>query len=167
MKDKPYKFCPMCGSRLESRLQYGKQRDTCPACGYIHFVDPKVAAGVLVEKDGQVLLVRRVMKPHQGEWTFPAGFVDAYETPEAAAARECLEETGLEIQITGLVTVVGGREHPSGADMVIIYRGKIAGGQLQAGDDADRASFFAYDQLPPLAFRATRVVLGVEAPERR
>jgi 8-oxo-dGTP diphosphatase len=162
LSNQPYKYCPMCGSRLSSRLQYGKQRETCPACGFIHFTDPKVAAGVLVEKDGQVLLVRRVMQPHQGEWSFPAGFMDAFEDPEQAAIRECLEETGLIARTTGLLTVVGGREHPNGADVVIIYRAEITGGQLCAGDDADQVGFFAYDRLPPLAFRATRVALGVE-----
>ena len=141
---------------------FGKPRPVCPACGFIHFSDPKVAAGVLVEDNGAVLLVRRINEPQRGLWSFPAGFIDANEDPQAAAARECLEETGLEVRINGLVNVIGGREHERGADIVIVYRAEISGGQLQAGDDADQAVFFPRASLPALAFRATRIVLGLE-----
>jgi len=157
-----YKFCPQCGTPMESRTVFGRVRAVCPACGYIHFTDPKVAAGALIEQDGKILLVRRVNEPLSGHWSFPAGFVDAYEDPAEAARRECLEETGLEVEIQELMTVIGGREHPNGADIVIVYRATITGGDLRAGDDADQVGFFAWDDLPPLAFKATRAALGLE-----
>ncbi len=162
MSEDWFRFCPHCGSRLEARQVFGKPRPVCPVCGYIHFSDPKVAAGVLVEKDGKVLLVRRVNEPQQGLWSIPAGFIDAYEDPAGAARRECLEETGLEVTITGLDRVIGGREHKHGADIVIVYRAVITGGELAPGDDADQVAFFARGELPPLAFRATRLALGLE-----
>ncbi len=162
MSQDPFRFCPRCGSPLEARLSFGQIRPVCPSCGYIHFNDPKVAAGVLVEQDGKVLLVRRVNEPQQGLWSFPAGFIDAYEDPAEAARRECLEETGLEVEITGLLDVIGGREHERGADIVIVYRAAVSGGALQPGDDADQAAFFPRSELPPLAFRATRKALGLE-----
>lgn len=157
-----YRFCPQCGTPMVTREVFGHTRAVCPACGFIHFTDPKVAAGVIVEVDGKVLLVQRNNEPLRGYWTFPAGFVDAYEDPLQAARRECLEETGLEVDVTELMKVIGGREHPHGADIVIVYRAVITGGELHAGDDADQAGFFAYGQLPPLAFRATRKALGLE-----
>lgn len=146
---------------METRLVFGTVRAVCPSCGFIHFTDPKVAAGVIVEQDGKVLLVQRNNEPLRGFWTFPAGFVDAYEDPLEAARRECLEETGLEVAVTELLQVIGGREHPNGADIVIVYRAVITGGQLQPGDDAEKAEYFSYDALPPLAFRATRKALGL------
>lgn len=155
-----YRFCPRCGSQLEPRVVFGKLRAVCADCGFIHFSDPKVAAGVLVEQDSKVLLVRRVNPPQQGLWSFPAGFIDAYEDPVDAARRECLEETGLEVEITGLLNVIGGREHERGADIVIVYSAAVTGGSLQPGDDADLADFFERSNLPPLAFRATRLALG-------
>jgi 8-oxo-dGTP diphosphatase len=158
-----YRFCPICGSLLESRVLFGKNRPVCPDCGFIHFDDPKVASSVLVEQDGKVLLVRRLNSPQIGQWSFPAGFVDAYEDPADAARRECLEETGLEVEITELLDVIGGREHEHGADIVIVYRAAVTGGELKAGDDADQAAFFPRDQLPPLAFRATRLALGLKS----
>jgi 8-oxo-dGTP diphosphatase len=156
-------FCTNCGTRLVSRLLFGRERMTCPACGWIHFEDPKVAAAVLVERGDEVLLVRRLNEPCVGFWTVPAGFIDAHEDPARAAERECLEETGLVVAVTSLIGIISGREHPGGADMVLAYRAWVLSGQLQAGDDAGDAAYFPRSALPPLAFRATRVVLGLES----
>lgn len=153
-------FCPRCGHALEDRLAFGRERRACPACGLIVFRDHKVAAALLVEDaQGRVLLVRRAWKPMQGYWSLPAGFVDDDEDPAAAALRECREETGLEAEITALLDVIAGREHPRGADLVILYRGRVNGGELAPHDDAAEARYFAATELPPLAFRATRRAL--------
>ena len=106
-----------------------------------------------------MLLVRRGVNPRQGLWTFPAGFVEFDEDPAEAAVRECREETGLEVEITGLLDVIAGREHERGADIVIVYRARRVRGELSASDDVDEAGFFAPDELPRLAFRATEVAL--------
>lgn len=150
-----------CGAPLEARVQFGQMRPTCLACGWIFFADPKVAAGALVETGAGVLLVRRVNEPGRGLWSFPAGFVDAYEDPARAAERECLEETGLRVAVSGFKNLVAGREHPRGADIVLIYTAVVTGGTLLPGDDADMAQFFPRAALPPLAFRATRVALDL------
>jgi len=141
---------------------FGAERPECPTCGWIHFEDPKVAAAVLVEQDGRVLLTRRVNDPHRGQWSLPAGFVNAHEDPERAAERECLEETGLLVRVTGLIQLIAGQEHERGADILILYQAEVLGGELLAGDDADEVDFFERDALPPLAFRATRIALGLE-----
>jgi ADP-ribose pyrophosphatase YjhB (NUDIX family) len=125
----------------------------------VHFDDPKVAAAVVVEQEGKILLVRRAYNPEQGKWSLPAGFVDADEDPQQAAVRECLEETGLRVRILGLMDVIYGREHPRGASIVIVYRGEVDGGSLAAGDDAGEVALFAPSALPPLAFRATKQVV--------
>ncbi|MEE9513166.1 MAG: NUDIX domain-containing protein [Anaerolineales bacterium] len=156
----PIRFCPFCGIEMEEREAFGEIRPACPECGYIHFRDPKVAAGVLVESDGKVLLVRRINVPMQGKWTLPAGFVDGQEDPRSTAIRECLEETGLEVEIVDLMDVAYGTEHPRGASIVIFYRGRVVGGVLAAGDDADAVGFFEAGDLPPLGFKATEQVLA-------
>lgn len=155
-------YCIYCGALLEMQNVMGANRPTCPACGWIYFADPKVAVGVLVEQDSRVLLVKRINEPMPGRWTIPAGFVDAHEEPVHTAKRECLEETGLIVRIGDLLTVVGGREHPRGADIVIAYRAEVIGGELRPGDDASEVAFFSTDDLPPLAFRTTRIILGIE-----
>ncbi len=135
-------------------------RPVCPQCGWIYFVDPKVAAAILVERDGRVLLVRRVNEPFRGLWTLPAGFVNGGEDPAEAAARECLEETGLQVRVTRVLDVIAGREHERGADFVIVYLAEVFGGELAAADDADAAEWFERGNLPPLAFKATQKVLA-------
>lgn len=154
-----FKFCPRCGQQLNPEFRFGKTRPVCPACGWIHFVDPKVAAAVLVVQEGRVLLVRRVNEPFRGLWTLPAGFVNGGEDPAEAAQRECLEETGLSVRVTRLYDIVSGREHPRGADFVIVYQAEVASGDLHAEDDADAAEWFDGGHLPPLAFLATKKVL--------
>jgi len=152
-------YCPHCGHALEGRDAFGRVRRFCPACERIVFREHKVAAGVLVEREGELLLVRRRMGPRSGAWTFPAGFVDFDEDPAEAAVRECREETGLEVEISGLLDVIAGREHVRGADIVIVYLARLLGGELKAGDDADGVAFFAPDRLPQLAFRATQAAV--------
>ena len=149
------KYCPRCGTSVTFAQQFGRQRPVCPHCGWIYFADPKVAAAILIEKDGRVLLVRRVNEPFRGLWSLPAGFVDADEDPARAAERECLEETGLTVRVTRVLDIIAGREHPRGADFVIIYEGQVLSGVLQAADDADQAGWFNRTELPALAFKAT------------
>ena len=122
-------------------------------------MDPKVAAAVLVEREGRVLLVRRVNEPFRGLWTLPAGFVNGGEDPAEAAERECLEETGLSVRVMRVFDIVAGKEHPRGADFVIVYLAQVVSGELSPADDADAADWFARTDLPPLAFRATQKVL--------
>jgi 8-oxo-dGTP diphosphatase len=157
------RFCIRCGTPLVLKPMHGQERPTCPACDWVYFEDPKVAAAVVVEYQGQILLTRRLYDPGSGLWTLPAGFVDAGEDPARAAERECLEETGLVVQVSSLLDVLSGREHPRGADIVLVYRAVWQSGTLTPGDDAASAAFFSRDNLPPLAFKSTRsVLLGSE-----
>jgi 8-oxo-dGTP diphosphatase len=154
-------FCPRCGARVEDAERFGALRRVCPSCDWVYFADPKVAVAALIERDQKVLLVRRVNRPQQGFWTLPAGFVDAGEDPVRAAERECMEETGFEVRVTGLVDVLSGQEHARGAHILIVYRAEIIAGRENPGDDADQVGFFDTDNLPPLAFLSTQQILGV------
>lgn len=159
MSNPDFKFCPRCGSSVLHEERFGQVRPVCPQCGWIHFVDPKVAAAVLIVQNGRVLLVRRVNEPFRGLWTLPAGFVNGGEDPAEAAERECLEETGLSVRVTRVFDIVSGREHSRGADFVIVYQAEVLGGEMKPDDDADAVEWFDKSNLPPLAFRATQKVL--------
>ncbi|HSL29190.1 MAG TPA: NUDIX hydrolase [Anaerolineales bacterium] len=159
MPDSDFNYCPRCGARVNHEERYGKVRPVCPQCGWIHFVDPKVAAAVLIEQEGRVLLVRRSNEPFRGLWTLPAGFINGGEDPAEAAARECFEETGLNVRVMRVLDIISGREHPRGADFIIVYQATVVGGELKPDDDADAVEWFAREDLPPLAFRATQKVL--------
>jgi ADP-ribose pyrophosphatase YjhB (NUDIX family) len=152
-------YCVRCGAKLIRVERFGAVRPACPDCDWVYFPDPKVAAAALIVRDERVLLVRRDNEPQRGLWTLPAGFVDAGEDPAQAAERECLEETGLRAQVTGLFDVIYGQEHPRGAHILIVYLARVQPGRLEPGDDVDRAGYFPLGELPPLAFDTTRRVL--------
>ncbi|NPA26416.1 MAG: NUDIX domain-containing protein [Chloroflexi bacterium] len=161
------RFCLRCGTPLVPREVHGTVRPVCPRCGWMFFPDPKVAVAVLIQDHaGRVLLVQRRHPPAQGRWTLPAGFLNAHEDPREAAQRECREETGLEVTLGPLLDVLSGREHPKGADLLLVYRGYVKAGIPRGQDDAADARFFSLDALPPLAFRSTRTILERHARPR-
>lgn len=152
-------FCPRCGTKVNHEEKFGKVRPVCPQCRYIHFQDPKVAAAVLIEQASRVLLVRRANEPQRGLWSLPAGFINSGEDPAEAAARECLEETGLIVKIKNVLDVIAGREHERGVDFIIVYSAEVISGEMSPADDADAVEWFDKNNLPPLAFKATQKVL--------
>jgi 8-oxo-dGTP diphosphatase len=160
MANTEFNYCPRCGTPVNHEERFGKIRPVCPQCKWIHFVDPKVAAAVLIEQNGRVLLVRRAGEPFRGLWTLPAGFINGGEDPAEAAARECLEETGLRVRVTRVLNIISGKEHPRGADFIIVYQADVIDGELKPDDDADAAEWFERGSLPQLAFRATQIMLS-------
>jgi ADP-ribose pyrophosphatase YjhB (NUDIX family) len=142
---------------METRPVGDRPRRFCPACGFIHFTDPKVGVGVLIFQEGKILLVQRAMNPEQGKWSIPAGFLDSGEDPKVTAVREVLEETNLRVEITGLVDVYfnDSVSEQGGASIFILYQAQLLSGQIKAGDDAQAAAFFGPDELPELAFTST------------
>lgn len=142
-------FCPLCGARVELRQAFGRERPVCPRCGYVHFHDPKVAVGVLIERDGKLLLTKRNHEPKMGEWSFPSGYVEAGEKLEDAAVREAKEETGIDVEIDALLGVYSERGERT---IFIAFAGLAKGGELRAGEEAMAVAYFDPDNLPPPAF---------------
>jgi ADP-ribose pyrophosphatase YjhB (NUDIX family) len=93
-------------------------------------------------------------------WALPAGFVDADEDPEAAARREALEETGLIVNIDRLMEVFHTPDDGGMADIVIAYTASIAGGTLQADDDAEAVGWFTRGNIPEIAFLPSQRIIG-------
>ena len=151
--ERPY--CPRCAAALEAGRGPGGL-PACPRCGFVRHDDPKLAAGVVAERGGKVLLVRRNHEPMYGRWTFPSGFVDAGETVEAAAAREAREETGAEVTIERLLGVWSAAGDPV---VFVAYAGR-AEGEPSAGDEALEVGLFAPDALPDLAFPHDAAILA-------
>jgi ADP-ribose pyrophosphatase YjhB (NUDIX family) len=114
----------------------------------------------LIERDRSILLVKRAHEPRLGAWGIPAGFMEYGEHPEATAMREVLEETGLRVKLDGIFGVYAGRDDPRTRAVLVLYRARIVGGALSAGDDASDVGFFPLARLPrPIAFRAHRDAL--------
>lgn len=82
---------------------------------------PLVGIGVLVVRDGKILLGRRKNAHGAGDWSPPGGHLEFGETPEEAAAREVLEETGLHIENIRLAGVVNSVFHDEQKHYVTLF----------------------------------------------
>ena len=74
-----YRFCPRCGGALERRVLKATEpeRPVCRECGFVFYIDPKVAVGTIIrDADDRLVLVRRAIEPGYGKWVFPGGYVD-------------------------------------------------------------------------------------------
>lgn len=119
------KFCPHCGHPVHLRVPEGDHfpRHVCEHCGTVHYRNPKVIVGCLGEwNDGRVLMCRRAIPPRMGYWTFPAGFLEMDETTAQGAARETLEEGGVEVEVDGLLALIN---VPHVSQIYVIHRGRL------------------------------------------
>ena len=152
------RFCIQCGAALVEREVHDRLRPVCSQCQQVHYFDPKVAVVAFLVQAEQVLLVQRRYDPGQGKWALPAGFVEWDEDPAQAAIRETYEETGLAVEIAGLLDVFPRRDQGM-ADIVIAYAVRQIGGQLLAGDDAVAAAWFGPQELPELVFYPSQTLV--------
>jgi 8-oxo-dGTP diphosphatase len=149
----PHGYCPRCATPLELQRQEDRDRPTCPSCGFVHYLDPKVAVAVVVELDvDQILLVRRNIDPGRGLWSFPAGYVNRGEVLEEAAIREVEEEIGLKVDLIGLVGV-----YSSHGDSVVlvVYSGRASSAHPPRIDprEVQEARAWSVNALPAMAFQ--------------
>ena len=159
--ERPYSFCPLCGADLELRTLKTTEpsRLVCVRCGFVFYLDPKVAVGTVIRMpDDRIVLVRRAIEPGYGKWVFPGGFIDRGETVEAAAIREAREECGLDIRLERLINIYS---YPGVAVIIIAYAATALGGCLACDDEGLEARLFEPAQIPwnELAFRSTRQAL--------
>ena len=153
------RFCQRCGDAMATISFQNKPRRKCAACGFIHFVEPKIAVGGMLVEEDQILLVQRIFNPEKGKWCLPAGYLDSGETPEQAVKREVLEETGLVVSV-GALEAVYADTSGVGAAVTLVYRVTRTSGKLVAADDAADAGYFDRDNMPELAFDSTRDIVA-------
>lgn len=157
MHEHLYRFCPACGGTLESRiLKAGEPpRLVCTRCGFVFYLDPKVAVGTIIRaRDGRLVLVKRAIEPGYGRWVFPSGYMDRGEEIQAAAMREAKEESGLDVRLDGLVNIYS---YPGRPLIIVVYAATAIGGELCGDDECLEARLFTPDEIPwdDLAFPST------------
>ena len=151
-----WRYCPRCGGSIGFVAIGGLPRPRCAGCGYTYFRNPGVgAACVVFDGDGRVLLVKR---GDSGRWCTPCGFCDWGEDIRHAAARECLEETGLEVEVGDVIQVESNFHDPDKPTIGVWFAASVVGGEAAPGDDAVDVGWFPIDDLPDLAFPTDRLL---------
>jgi ADP-ribose pyrophosphatase YjhB (NUDIX family) len=154
------KFCSQCGQLLTRQTppDDNRVRDLCEHCGAVHYQNPRNVVGVVPIWGDQVLLCRRAIEPRYGKWTLPAGFMELGETSEQGAARENQEESGAQIIIGSLFTVI---DVPSVNQVHLYYLAEVQSEVLDPGPETIEAAFFDLVDIPwgELAFRTVSTTL--------
>lgn len=139
-----------------------KKTVTCPHCGkpYSAWRNPSPTVDVIIHEPGRgIVIIKRLNVPHG--YALPGGFIDEGEQAEAAAIREMEEETGLEVELTGLLGVYSRPDRdPRQHTLSSVYIGKARDpDRLKAGDDAKEAAFYDLDNLPePIVFDHSQII---------
>lgn len=157
-----FRHCPVCGNELESNTVRENEppRLVCrdKSCKFVFYLDPKLVACAIVEKDNKIILLKRAFPPERGKWVMPGGYVDRGEVVENAAIRETREECKIEIElrdIFGIYSYEGYRE------VVIVYLADFKSGELAAGYESTDVRLLDPEEIPwdNLAFESTKDAL--------
>ena len=133
---------------------------------------PYVGVGVVVFRGEEVLLAQRGKPPRLHSWSIPGGAQELGETVEDAAHREILEETGIEIEILGLVEVVNSinrddEERVQFHYTLIDFVAEWKGGDLVAGDDAADARWVPIKEIDHYKLRSLTHEVILQADKLR
>jgi ADP-ribose pyrophosphatase YjhB (NUDIX family) len=162
-------YCSSCGASLRFGSIVGEDRDrlSCPDCGHIAYVNPRLVVTTLpITEAGELVLLRRGIEPGRGRWAQPGGFLEIDETVHQAAIRETREETGLLVEpgeIIGLYTRL------EAAVVTLAFEAKVIGGAATPTPEALEVATFAPERIPwpDLAFRTTMWMLRDWIDRRR
>src|SRR2546423_10221997 len=152
MHDDPaaFRFCPRCGEALERRLLKSTEPErlvcTGGACGFVFYLDPKIAVGTIIPTSSdRLVLCRRAIEPGYGKWVFRGGYVDGGEPLTVAAIREAREECGLDIRIDGLVNIYS---YAGRVPVIVVYAATALGGTLAHDDEQLETAEFTRESIP-------------------
>jgi ADP-ribose pyrophosphatase YjhB (NUDIX family) len=157
-----YRFCPLCGAALRRRQVGHRERLACPADGWTFYPATSLAAAVVVEHAGGVVLLRRAIPPDVGIWHLPHGHLEFGEAPAAGAAREAFEETGLTLDEPAFLDY----EHsPSYSDrrmwyLILCFRARAVGGEPRVDVENQEVRVFPADALPEMKWTSHRRALA-------
>ena len=130
---------------------------------------PIVGVGAVVLNGDRVLMIQRGNPPQQGSWSLPGGAQELGETIREAARREVREETGLEIEILGLIDVVDSVRLDAHKKIQYHYTlidvaGYTTGGTLMAGGDAQDCRWFTQPEIDSMSiWSETKRIIALAA----
>ena len=141
-------------------------RYVCDSCSTIHYQNPRMVVGCVVESGGRILLCKRDIHPRHGFWTVPAGFMENGETLEQGAARETREEAMAEVRMGELFAVV---DVVHAHQVHIMFKAELQGERFGAGHETSEAAMFEESEIPwqEIAFPSVEFALRRYLEDRR
>lgn len=154
-----FRFCPHCGNALLKNHRHDHPK--CAACGYVQYQNPYPGVTVLIHDHNRILLGKRQPSSFQGgKWCLPGGFIEYGEDFITAGRREVEEETGLQVSIQSILTVMTNYLAPHLHTFVVTLLARVQGGTLRAGDDIAAVEWFPLaGPLPEMAFAADQHII--------
>lgn len=139
-----------------------KKTVLCPYCQrpYSRYFNPTPTTDVIIYRpENGIVIIKRKNTPVG--YALPGGFIEEGEQAEAAAKREMLEETGLNVRLIGLLGVYSNPERdPRQHTLSVVFVGNPDNPEnIKGGDDAASAAFYPLDELPgPLVFDHAKII---------
>ncbi|KAL7542203.1 hypothetical protein ACHAXR_011648 [Thalassiosira sp. AJA248-18] len=143
-------YCEICGTATSIKIPDGDERErhVCgnTECGHIAYQNPKVVVGAICTYNDKVLLCQRAIEPCVGKWGYPQGFLELGETSRQGAARETLEEAGVEFDPakSELLAIY----NLAGFQIQMIYRAELESDDFEPGHESSDVKFVAWDDIP-------------------
>jgi len=162
------KFCSECGAPVTLRVPPGDTlpRHVCDACRAIHYQNPRMVVGCIVEWADRILLCKRGIEPRYGLWTVPAGFMENGETTFGGAVRETLEEANARVEVGPLYALYN---IPHINQVYILFRARLVDPDVSAGAETLEVRLFTEAEIPweEIAFASIRHALTHYYDDRR
>ena len=161
-------FCALCGHKVNHCIPAddSRMRAVCPACGHVHYENPKMVVGTLTTYEDQVLLCKRAIEPATGKWTLPAGFMECGESLAHGAWRETFEEACAQPRLIEPVYHIV--DIPHIGQTHLFFRAQLDSPEFGAGDETLEARLFSPEDIPwdDLVFRSAHSVLRTWLADR-
>mgnify|MGYP001332311921 CR=1 FL=1 len=141
------KYCSLCAHEVVRKIPEGedRERDVCPSCHEIFYVNPKVIVGCIPTVGDKVLLCKRAIEPRYGKWTLPAGFMENRETTAEGAAREMWEEAEARAVDMALYRIF---DVPHISQVYVFYRCQVVQDPSGAGPESLEIKLYSEADIP-------------------
>jgi len=108
---------------------------------------PTIIVGGVIEKDGKYLLVQEAQQKAYGKWNIPAGHLDPNETIFDGAKREIKEESGFDVELTG-VCQIGNQKLTNDTFVSVVFSTKIVSGEIKFDpNELLDVKWFTYEEI--------------------
>jgi 8-oxo-dGTP diphosphatase len=115
--------------------------------GVLYIKSPLLTVDAVITADNAIVLIRRKNPPYDGYWALPGGFVEYGETVEQAVLREVREETGLLVELAGVLGVYSDPERdPRGHVITVCFMARKISGELRAATDSAEVSYYTVEE---------------------